>query len=79
MSKVTVEMIDAADSVLSRTRPGIPDDVIYLAIYAALSKSREQEALHKVYERWSDGYSFDEDSEEDAALVEAISYVPPQD
>lgn len=34
---VTEAMVDAADSVLSRSRPGIPDEVIRMAIAAALS------------------------------------------
>lgn len=38
---VTPEMINAADSVLSRVRPGIPDDVIRLAIAAALASQAQ--------------------------------------
>lgn len=37
MSIVTEEMVNSADSVLSRSRAGIPDDTIRLAISAALS------------------------------------------
>ena len=35
---VTDEMVNAADSILSRVRPGIPDEVIRHAIAAALSR-----------------------------------------
>lgn len=38
---VTEEMVNAADSILSRSRPGIPDDVIRQAIAAALSEGAE--------------------------------------
>ncbi|WP_210252800.1 hypothetical protein [Agrobacterium vitis] len=35
--EITDKMVDAADSVLSRSRPGIPDDVIRMAIQAAIA------------------------------------------
>ena len=39
--RVTEAMVNAADSVLSRRRPGIPDETIRLAIIAALAASTE--------------------------------------
>lgn len=41
--KVTDEMVNIADSILSRSRPGIPDDTIRMAITAAISHSQEKE------------------------------------
>lgn len=39
--EVTEAMVNMADSILSRSRPGIPDDVIRLAIAGALAASGE--------------------------------------
>lgn len=37
--KITEDMINRADSVLSRSRPGIPDELIRLALEAAFSET----------------------------------------
>ena len=42
-AQVTDAMVNAADSVLSRSRPGIPDEIIALAIAAALAAQEKPE------------------------------------
>lgn len=83
--KITDEMLNAADSVLSRVRPGIPDETIRHAITAALSASpagvgveTEAPSTHVAFLtmwaadiRASSGVSVDADSLESAA--EAIA------
>lgn len=43
---ITEEMVNAADSVLSRRRPGIPDETIRLAIAAALDAQTPPPSSH---------------------------------
>ncbi|WP_204166268.1 hypothetical protein [Agrobacterium vitis] len=43
--EITDKMVDAADSVLSRSRPGIPDDVIRMAIQAAIAAQPQTVAV----------------------------------
>ena len=45
---ITDEMVNAADSVLSRRRPGIPDETIRLAIAAALDAQNPPPSTHVV-------------------------------